>query len=165
MKKLLPFAASIALFILPPTAFASKFAFNSPVAAHSSDSLTASHEIVSASICSLNIANRGGTDELLTNLLNNSTPRDWDAGNNSNANEARGGLDNIKLFETSLNTVSNGGSPASTFGFKSKSIYLDDETHLAFVAAPSVPEPMSMLLLGSGLAGLYVRRRRQKNSA
>jgi PEP-CTERM motif len=28
----------------------------------------------------------------------------------------------------------------------------------------SVPEPMSMILLGSGLAGLYVRRRRKQSS-
>ena len=176
MKRLLPFASVIALILLPATAFASKFAFT----ANSSDSFTAEHDIIMASICSRDISRRG-TNELLADLLNNSTGSRGDANSlasNANAstivdyfagiNElgpARGGLNNINLFQTNLNAVGNSGSIPTSFGAPPEFIDTQDEISPAFVAVPSVPEPMSVLLLGSGLAGLYVRRRRQKNSA
>ena len=175
MKKLLPFAFAIGLFIVPPTAFASKFAFNSPIPVNSTDGLTAGPDILSASICSRDIA-RGRTNELLEDLLNSSTDRPGGEPNNSNDSTTAdyfdginglgpdgGDLNKIDLFETNFNKADN----AATTGliFEPESIYNNEETHLAFVAVPSVPEPMSVLLLGSGLAGLYVRRRRRKNSA
>jgi len=172
LKRLLPGAVAIAVFILPPAAFASKFVFNSP---------GAGYDILSASICSRNIAS-GGTSDSLADLLNtatdghrnnadnladnssDSTSTDYLAGLNGLGPD-RGGLHNINLFNTNSDKAGNGGSTPTTFGFEPEFIYSNDGTSPANVAAPSVPEPMSMLLLGSGLAGLYVRRRRQKNSA
>lgn len=101
------------------------------------------------------------------------------------------GVNNIKLFERSFNMVGQNGynnavdfvhdfTPAQlaslasfianggnlAFGFDPDCHYWNNGITFEFVTGPaSIPEPMSMLLLGSGLAGLYVRRRRQKNSA
>jgi hypothetical protein len=96
------------------------------------------------------------------------------------------GTGNTYLFEASFNMVGQGGYVAQDYVYTftpaqlaTLASYIASGNDIAFGFDPdchfwnngivftlgttNVPEPISMVLLGSGLAGLYFRRRRQQN--
>lgn len=129
---------------------------------------------VSSSICAKVIDNSGDT-------LNG----DYFA--SANALGPGPGADNTFLFSNSFNKVGQNGYTATNytynftaaqlaalaayinangniaFGFDPDCHYWNNGIKFEFTTAPQVPEPMSLILLGSGLGGLYLRRRRQQN--
>jgi hypothetical protein len=131
----------------------------------------------------LNTANISGINSV-TDSFDDTTISDYFNGANSLGPAL--GVDNIKLFESSFNMVGQGGYVAHdytynltaaqlvtlatfinangniAFGFDPDCHYWNNGMTFTFVTS-AVPEPVSMLLLGTGLAGLYVRRRRQQN--
>ncbi len=242
MKKLLPFAAALALFVVPASAFATNFSFNSTATAANTNGATdntnetdyagganqfdldhhyaytwklsgltipAGHTITSASICLKDIANwdtatnrlfvhllntstyGGGSDGIQSTLdsLNDDSISDYFAGVNGLGPSGLG-ADNTKLFDEDWNKVGQNGYVATNyvynfnaaqlnalaayiaangdiaFGFDPDCHYWNNGINFSFTTAvTSTPEPISMALLGTGLAGLYVRRRRQQKSA
>jgi hypothetical protein len=134
----------------------------------------------------LNTANNSGTASVVDNA-NDSTISDYFGGANSLGPAL--GADNIKLFEASFNMVGQSGYVAQnyTYNFTTAQLatlaaFINASNNIAFgfdpdchywnngitftyttAAVAPVPEPVSMLLLGTGLAGLYVRRRRRQN--
>ena len=133
----------------------------------------------------LNTANNNGIASVVDNA-NDSSISDYFGGSNSLGPAL--GVDNIKLFETSFNMVGQGGYVAQNytytfdaaqlaklaafiaannnvaFGFDPDCHYWNNGIVFNVVTGPSVPEPVSMVLLGTGLAGIYVSRRRRKQA-
>jgi len=104
----------------------------------------------------------------------------------SNVLNVSTGTNNTYLFEASFNMVGQGGYVAQDYTYTltaaqlaTLASYIASGNDIAFGFDPdchfwnngivvtlgttNVPEPMSLVLLGSGLAGLYFRRRRQQN--
>jgi len=131
----------------------------------------------------LNTANNSGIASV-TDSSDDTTISDYFSGANSLGPTF--GVDNIKLFESSFNMVGQGGYVAHdytfnftaaqsaklaafisangniAFGFDPDCHYWNNGMTFTYATSP-VPEPISMLLLGTGLTGLYLRRRRQQN--
>jgi hypothetical protein len=131
----------------------------------------------------LNTANNSGIASV-TDSFDDTTISDYFNGANSLGPTL--GVDNIKLFESSFNMVGQSGYVAQDYtynltaaqlvtlaafinangnialGFDPDCHYWNNGLNFTYVTA-SVPEPVSMLLLSTGLAGLYLRRRRQQN--
>ena len=62
-----------------------------------------------------------------------------------------------------LNTYFLNGNNAA-FGFDPDCHFWNNGIKLEFTTADTIPEPTTMVLLGSGIAGLYLKRRRRKLS-
>jgi hypothetical protein len=134
----------------------------------------------------LNTANNSGI-RTFTDNSSDATIADYFAGANSLGPSGLG-PDNIKLFERSFNKVGQAGYVATdfthtfsaaqlatlasyiaangniAFGFDPDCHYWNNGIVFTFVTASPAPEPVSMVLLGTGLAGLYIRKRRQQKS-
>src|SRR4030095_454724 len=128
----------------------------------------------------LNTANNNGIASIVDNA-NDSSISAYFGGSNSLGPAL--GVDNIKLFERSFNMVGQGGYVAQNytynldaaqlaklaafiasnnniaFGFDPDCHYWNNGIVFTVVPGPWIPEPVSMVLLGTGLAGIYVSRR------
>jgi hypothetical protein len=133
----------------------------------------------------LNTANNSGIASVVDNP-NDATISDYFGG--ANTLGPTFGADNIKLFEGSFNMVGQSGYIAQnyTYNFTAAQLatlaaYINAGNNIAFgfdpdchywnngitftftTAVVQTPEPVSMVLLGTGLAGLYIRRRRRQS--
>jgi len=133
----------------------------------------------------LNTANNSGIGTVVDDP-NDNVMSDYFGGANSLGPSL--GADNIKLFDASFNMVGQGGYVAQNYVYTftaaqlaTLAAYINAGNNIAFgfdpdchywnngitftytTAVTQTPEPVSMILLGTGLAGLYVRRRRRQS--
>jgi len=169
LRKPLLFAAGLALFTLPAHTFASPFTFGpSARAANTYNTSDSIYTDASDSICSKNIANwdtnadkqvlqrrdtvnTGGTANVTENPSDSTITEYFNGTNGLGPTLGVNYIDTVQVAQLVNPYIDPNG----------KRFNPDKPNSPDTNAVAPVPEPVSMLLLGTGLTGLYLRRRQQ----